>query len=107
MRKPAVGELKPAAVTGQAIIDTRGLRGDVRSEWDELKQHDVLFLLTLRPPTVLELEEMTEGGRVPSAAERFGLVYVRGCEVRAGEGGRVAQLRFWLQGEGRAKKATA
>ena len=48
VRKPAVGEFKPAAVTADIVIDTRSLRGNVRAEWDELKLHDVLFLLTIR-----------------------------------------------------------
>jgi len=47
VRKPAVGEFKPAAVTADIVIDTRSLRGNVRAEWDELKLHDVLFLLTI------------------------------------------------------------
>jgi hypothetical protein len=32
-------------VLAEVTIDTRGMRGDVASGWDELKQHDVLFLL--------------------------------------------------------------
>jgi intron-binding protein aquarius len=43
--RPKVGELRPAAVTGELVIDTRGLRGDMASEWDNLRQHDVIFLL--------------------------------------------------------------
>lgn len=43
--RPRVGELRPASVTGELVIDTRGLRGDMAAEWDELKQHDVLFLM--------------------------------------------------------------
>jgi hypothetical protein len=54
-----------------------GLRGDVRSEWDEAKQHDVLFLLTLRPPAANALA----AGQQPTPAELYGLVAVRGCEV--------------------------
>lgn len=56
------------------------------SEWDEVKQHDVLFLLTIRPPSGAEVAEMHAGGRKPNAAEKHGLVYVRGCEVRRGGG---------------------
>lgn len=47
VRTPAVGDAKPSAVHADLVIDTRPLRGDVRSEWDEVKQHDVLFLLTV------------------------------------------------------------
>lgn len=38
VRKPAVGELKPAAVTADIMINLKALRGDVRQEWDQLKQ---------------------------------------------------------------------
>jgi intron-binding protein aquarius len=55
-------------------------------EWDELKQHDVLFLLTIRPPSGSDVAAMTEDGRTPNAAEKYGLVYVRGCEVSVGVG---------------------
>ena len=27
------------------------MAGEIRGEWDAIKQHDVLFLLTIRPPT--------------------------------------------------------
>ena len=47
VRKPNVGEAKPAAVTADVVVDTRACRNDVRREWDELKQHDVMFLLTV------------------------------------------------------------
>ena len=57
------------------------MRGDIRSEWDETKQHDVLFLLTVRPPDQAELALMQQDGKEPHPAERFGLTYVRGCEV--------------------------
>eukprot|EP00878_Enallax_costatus_P047606 GHUV01058537.1.p1 GENE.GHUV01058537.1~~GHUV01058537.1.p1 ORF type:complete len:112 (-),score=24.31 GHUV01058537.1:120-455(-) len=40
-----VGEAHPALVHAEVVIDTRGMRGDVASGWDELKQHDVLFML--------------------------------------------------------------
>ena len=51
------------------------------AEWDELKQHDVLFLLTIRPPDAHAAAAAHADGRTPNPAEKFGLVYVRGCEV--------------------------
>jgi hypothetical protein len=42
---PRVGETHPASVQAEVVVDTRGMRGDVACGWDELKQHDVLFLL--------------------------------------------------------------
>ena len=58
-----------------------GMRGDIRSEWDETKQHDVLFLLTIRPPDAAEIAPAAQDGLDLHPAEKFGLVYVRGCEV--------------------------
>ncbi|KAG2495214.1 hypothetical protein HYH03_006820 [Edaphochlamys debaryana] len=81
VRKPNVGEAKPAGVTANVVIDTRPLRGDVRAEWDDIKQHDVMFLLTIRPPDASAAAAAHADGREPNAAEKHGLVYVRGCEV--------------------------
>ncbi|KAL3158109.1 hypothetical protein ABBQ32_011710 [Trebouxia sp. C0010 RCD-2024] len=81
VRKPNVGENKPADVTADIVIDTTNMRGDIRSEWDETKQHDVLFLLTIRPPDQAELAVLQQGGAELHPAEKFGLAYVRGCEV--------------------------
>lgn len=73
-----IGENKPAAVIAEVSFTTKGLRGDNRSEWDALKEHDVLFLLTIRvPPTILGKEEVAKLG-IP---EQLGLQCVRGCEV--------------------------
>jgi len=81
VKAPKVGETKPAAVTADIVISTHGLRGDVRGEWDEVKQHDVLFLLTIRPPTARELAEMRSRADPPSIMELAGLTTVRGAEV--------------------------
>jgi intron-binding protein aquarius len=45
VRKPNVGEAKPSAVTAEIKFDLATLRPPVRAEWDELRQHDVLFLM--------------------------------------------------------------
>lgn len=58
-----------------------GLRGDVRAEWDDMKQHDVLFLLTIRPPPAHVVAAARAGGAEPTPAELYGLTAVRGCEV--------------------------
>lgn len=58
-----------------------GMRPDVRAEWDQLRQHDVLFLLTMRPPDAYALQVAQSSGRTVTPAEQHGLVYVRGCEV--------------------------
>lgn len=64
------------------------MRGDVRGEWDGTKQHDVLFLLSIRPPDTQELQSLTAEaeaaggpGALPSPDKLYGLARVRGCEV--------------------------
>ncbi len=37
VRKPNVGENKPAAVMAEVVVDTRQLRGPVRGEWDQVR----------------------------------------------------------------------
>ncbi|CAK0785152.1 hypothetical protein CVIRNUC_008358 [Coccomyxa viridis] len=81
VRKPNVGQNKPASVTADILLDTKRLRGDVRSEWDETKQHDVLFLLTVQPPDQVALAAIRDRGEEPSPAQQHGLIYVRGAEV--------------------------
>ena len=53
----------------------------MRAEWDEAKQHDVLFLLTIRPPDATELARLRSQGSQLNPMELYGLTYVRGCEV--------------------------
>lgn len=79
VRTPKVGDIKPAAVTAEVVLDISKLRPDVRREWDQLKQHDVLFLMTIRPPA--EGAAAVTGAGAVNAAEQYGLTYVRGCEV--------------------------
>lgn len=73
-----IGENKPAAVIAAVSFTTKGLRGDNRSEWDALKEHDVLFLLTIRVPSTMMSKEESAKLSIP---EQFGLQFVRGCEV--------------------------
>lgn len=82
VKAPLIGEVQPAAVLADVSFTIAGYRdAAVRAQWDDVKEHDVLFLLTLgaRP-------QAPEGGAAASAAslsvpERFGLQCVRGCEV--------------------------
>lgn len=78
VKRPNIGEVKPSACIAEVTFTVQKYRGSMRSEWDDLKEHDVLFLLSIQPPLEqLSNEEATE----LSVLERFGLQYVRGCEV--------------------------
>lgn len=73
--KPNVGDDKPAGVTVEVAVDFKSARPDVRAEWDQLRMHDVVFMLECRGA---ETSEKVEGA---NPAERFGLRRVRGAEV--------------------------
>ena len=49
-------------------------------EWENLRRHDVCFLVTIRPPLEAASKnfDYSQGDFVNEA----GLVYVRGCEVQ-------------------------
>lgn len=58
------------------------LGAEIRSEWDDLKEHDVVFFLTVRPPLAHEKAAMGEQGDNVPFPQRYGVVSVRGAEAR-------------------------
>jgi intron-binding protein aquarius len=46
VKKPDIGETKPALVRGEITVDLSPFSGKVREEWESLRDHDVLFLIT-------------------------------------------------------------
>ncbi|KAG9456332.1 hypothetical protein H6P81_000840 [Aristolochia fimbriata] len=78
VKQPNIGEEKPASVTADITFSTASYRQKIRSEWDSIKEHDVLFLLSIRPLfEPLSPEEATKA----TIPEKLGLQYVRGCEI--------------------------
>ncbi|KAL6650047.1 hypothetical protein ACP70R_014271 [Stipagrostis hirtigluma subsp. patula] len=78
VKQPNIGEVKPSAVTAEVTFSISSYRPQIKSEWDALKEHDVLFLLSIRPSFEPLSPEEAAKSTVP---ERLGLQYVRGCEV--------------------------
>ncbi|CAN6486639.1 unnamed protein product [Victoria cruziana] len=78
VKQPNIGEVKPASVTADITFSISSYKAHIRSEWDALKEHDVLFLLSIRPSFEPLSEEQAAKATVP---ERLGLQYVRGCEI--------------------------
>ncbi|XP_010261266.1 PREDICTED: intron-binding protein aquarius [Nelumbo nucifera] len=78
VKQPNIGEVKPSSVTAEVTYSISSYRAQIRSEWDALKEHDVLFLLSIRPSFEPLSAEEAEKSSVP---ERLGLQYVRGCEI--------------------------
>ncbi|KAL1919017.1 uncharacterized protein VTP21DRAFT_2398 [Calcarisporiella thermophila] len=76
---PKVGENKPAYVKADITLNLGRYTDSIRAEWDELRQHDVLFLLTIEAHAETS-EKYTSD---MDFRKHFGIKYVRGCEMRA------------------------
>jgi intron-binding protein aquarius len=79
--KPNIGESKPAQVVAEVTYTLAQSRGPIREEWEAIKQHDVLFLLTIRPPSNLKVDDKEKPDPNLPFPEQFGVHAVRGCEV--------------------------
>ncbi|XP_019455598.1 PREDICTED: intron-binding protein aquarius-like [Lupinus angustifolius] len=78
VKQPNIGEVKPSSVTAEVTFSISSYRAQIRSEWNALKEHDVLFLLSIRPS--FEPLSAEEEGKA-SVPQKLGLQYVRGCEI--------------------------
>eukprot|EP01125_Pyxidicula_operculata_P011263 TRINITY_DN3682_c1_g2_i2.p1 TRINITY_DN3682_c1_g2~~TRINITY_DN3682_c1_g2_i2.p1 ORF type:complete len:1261 (+),score=324.14 TRINITY_DN3682_c1_g2_i2:363-3785(+) len=110
--QPDIGRPVPSYVLADLnyTIPERGnyrFDKDVKAEWDDLKQYDVLFLVTVKPPApdrnkpfvqqqdgevVVEEKDFDDADVVVSESEnavptqfsfpsKWGVVHVRGCEI--------------------------
>ncbi|XP_076946776.1 uncharacterized protein LOC143618445 [Bidens hawaiensis] len=87
VKQPNIGEVKPASVKAEVTLSISSYRTQIRSEWNALKEHDVLFLLSIRPSFEPLSADEAEKASVP---QKLGLQFVRGCEIieiRDEEGG--------------------
>eukprot|EP00929_Paragymnodinium_shiwhaense_P119627 TRINITY_DN91529_c0_g1_i1.p1 TRINITY_DN91529_c0_g1~~TRINITY_DN91529_c0_g1_i1.p1 ORF type:complete len:1629 (-),score=467.25 TRINITY_DN91529_c0_g1_i1:79-4965(-) len=80
VRRPKVGETVPAEVRAEVKWNLTGVMPTVRQEWDQLREHDVIFLLRIRAP-----EEQYDGKvtdlSVSEFPTKFGVISLRGAEV--------------------------
>merc|ERR1719402_514962 len=104
--KPNIGEKQPSRVRADVAV-TLSVRDNIKQEWENLRKHDVCFLLSIRPPMSATNQSFID---IPAEEwlETTGLMYVRGCEVEGmlDENGRVieefgAEPKPKLQGESR------
>jgi intron-binding protein aquarius len=105
VKKPDIGETKPALVRGEITVDLSPFSGHVRDEWEQLRDHDVLFLITVRATKPLssaaasaargsghgghghdDNDELVANSDDSEAAlhlrHSLGIKYVRGCELK-------------------------
>ena len=76
VKKPLIGEKHPSRVRAEVRVNLN-VRREVKREWENLRKHDVCFLVALKPPA--------EPGTFFKYNEAFipqvGLEHVRGCEI--------------------------
>jgi len=75
--KPNIGESAPASVRANVVINLAHMREDVRAEWETIKQHDILFLLSVQSP-IKPGQQPDQSLEFPA---RYGIQALRGCEV--------------------------
>ncbi|PSS26492.1 Intron-binding protein like [Actinidia chinensis var. chinensis] len=78
VKQPNIGEVKPSSVTAKVTFSVSSYKAQIRSEWNGLKEHDVLFLLSIRPSFEPLSADEAAKATVP---QKLGLQYVRGCEI--------------------------
>lgn len=81
VKQPRIGETCPASVTADLVIDTHSLRADIAAEWDQLKEHDVLFFLRFDVQNLSNRTTVDWKGPKGRALHSSGLQYVRGAEI--------------------------
>ncbi|KRZ07965.1 Intron-binding protein aquarius, partial [Trichinella zimbabwensis] len=74
--RPKVGEKAPSVVRADLQL-MLNVRHDVRTEWENLRKHDVGFLLTVRPTAPPGTQYCPSEPFLP----QIPVVYVRGCEI--------------------------
>lgn len=100
--KPHIGERKPSRVRADISV-TLSVRKEIQDEWENLRTHDVCFLITVRPTQPIGTRYNHREPFIP----QVGLVFVRGCEIEGmlDANGRVIEdgpdPRPQLQGEQR------
>ncbi|XP_058799863.1 RNA helicase aquarius [Phymastichus coffea] len=74
--KPNIGEKRPSRVRADITINLN-VRKEIKSEWENLRKHDVCFLITVRPQNPIGTKYSHKLPFIP----QVGLTTVRGCEV--------------------------
>ncbi|XP_059617588.1 RNA helicase aquarius [Phlebotomus argentipes] len=74
--KPHIGERKPSRVRADVAV-TLSVRKEIQDEWENLRKHDVCFLITVHPKNAIGTRYNHREPFIP----QVGLVNVRGCEI--------------------------
>jgi intron-binding protein aquarius len=84
--EPRLAELTPAFVKADITYSLEQYQPNIRKEWDQIKQHDTLFLVSLQMLPDVKVTDAQETGRLtnmsgPEFKKKFGVTHIRGCEV--------------------------
>ncbi|UYV62253.1 AQR [Cordylochernes scorpioides] len=74
--KPKIGEKQPSRVKADITVNLN-LKKEYKLEWENLRKHDVCFLITVRPTRNYGKRYDYKQPFIP----QVGLTYVRGCEI--------------------------
>lgn len=74
--KPHIGEKKPSRVRADVQV-TLNVKHEIQEEWENLRKHDVCFLITVMPSCPIGTKYNYREPFIP----QVGLVHVRGCEI--------------------------
>lgn len=74
--KPHIGEKKPSRVRADVSV-TLSVRKEIQEEWENLRKHDVCFLVCVSPTCPIGTKYNYREPFIP----QVGLVSVRGCEI--------------------------
>merc|ERR1719199_38022 len=80
VKRPRVGETVPSEVRAEARWSLQNMLPHVREEWDQLREHDVIYFVRIEAPEV-PYEGKVADLSVSEFPERFGVVLFRGAEV--------------------------
>ncbi|XP_030764098.1 RNA helicase aquarius [Sitophilus oryzae] len=74
--KPNIGEKRPSRVRADVTVNL-AVKYDVKVEWENLRKHDVCFLITVKPPNPIGTKYDYKEPFIP----QVGLQAIRGCEI--------------------------
>lgn len=80
VKRPKVGETVPSEVRAEIKICLTGVQQHIRNEWDQLREHDVIFLICIEAPDV-PYEGKLQNLSVSEFPGAFGVKALRGAEI--------------------------
>ncbi|KAI8086379.1 P-loop containing nucleoside triphosphate hydrolase protein [Halteromyces radiatus] len=75
--RPELGQDQPSRVTADVSFNVSKYSKVIRAEWDSLRKHDIVFLLTIRPHD----DSATPYQEGQDFRKHFGIKYIRGAEI--------------------------